>query len=293
MKVLNFGSMNIDNVYYLDHFVQPGETKDVKRLDVNPGGKGLNQSIAMSRAGVKVHHAGLFGNGGDTLKKYLRDNNVDVEFVNKSDAMQGHAIIQVDSEGENCIIVHGGSNTSINIDYIDEVFAAFDKDTILVLQNEISELGYIIEKAHQKGMTVVLNPSPLSIELINLDYTMISWVILNQLEGIALSSAEKVEDIIDYFLKSYPKLNVVLTLGKEGSVCIHNGQVIQQSAMNTEVVDTTGAGDTFTGYFIAGMSAGKDIEVALQEATIAASICVSRKGGAPSIPVYEEVEKNL
>ncbi|WP_342621578.1 ribokinase [Erysipelothrix sp. P66] len=289
MKVLNFGSMNIDNVYYLDRFVQPGETKDVRKLEVNPGGKGLNQSIAMRRAGIDVCHAGILGNGGNVLKEYLEENEVDVHLVKMDDILQGHAIIQVDEIGENCIIVYSGSNGSVDHEYIDNVLTQFDDETMLVLQNEISELEYVVNEAHKRGMTIVLNPSPLTESLKQIDLNKISWLIMNQVEAEMMSGCTETEAILDTFKVKYPDLNCVLTLGSKGSVCLYEGSIIEQVAFQTKAVDTTGAGDTFAGYFVAGMSRNKPIQEVLNDASKAAALCVSRYGAAPSIPYYKDL----
>lgn len=161
MKVLNFGSLNIDYVYSLDHFVQKGETISSRSLNIFSGGKGLNQSVALGRAGAEVYHAGAIGQDGDFLTDILRDAGVRTEYVRRlSSVRTGNAIIQRDSKGDNCIILYGGANQSIEKAQVDETLDQFSEGDFLVLQNEINELPYIMEQAHKKGLRIVLNPSP-------------------------------------------------------------------------------------------------------------------------------------
>ena len=150
MKILNFGSCNIDYVYSIDHIVRVGETQSTNRLDIFPGGKGLNQSIAIARAGAKVYHAGCVGYDGDMLTELLSDSGVDISYVRTTDIKNGHAIIQVDSNGNNSIFLYGGSNDMVTEEYIDSVLEHFEAGDILLLQNEISNVEYIIKKASKK-----------------------------------------------------------------------------------------------------------------------------------------------
>lgn len=289
MKILNFGSLNIDNVYYLEEFVKPGETISAERMEVFPGGKGLNQSVACSRAGAEVYHAGLFGENGEWLQKYLLNEGIDVTYLNRTSVVQGHAMIQVDESGENCIIVYGGSNYEITEKCIDNVLKNFSEDTILLVQNEISNIDYLINQAHKNKIKIVFNPSPVTEDLIKIDYSKIDWLLVNEIEAEILSKTSTSNDALEYFEKTYPKLNVVLTLGSEGLICLYNKKRIKQEAFKTKVVDTTGAGDTFTGYFVSGLSKGYNIPEILINASKASSICVSKKGAAPSIPFFEEL----
>ena len=163
MKVLNFGSLNIDYTYQVDHFVRAGETMSSESLQVFSGGKGLNQSIALSKAGADVWHAGAVGAGdGDFLIEQMKKAGVHTELIEHLDGQTGHAIIQKDPAGQNCILLYGGANQRITREMVDRVLTQFEADDFLILQNEISEIGYIMEKAHEKGMKIVLNPSPIT-----------------------------------------------------------------------------------------------------------------------------------
>ena len=160
MKIVNFGSCNIDYVYKLHHIVHVGETEHSEGRDVFPGGKGLNQSIAIAKAGATVYHAGLVGADGGLLLDTKQECGVDTSFVKKVDAPSGHAIIQVSSKGENSIFIHSGANGMITKEYVDEVLSHFEAGDLLVLQNEINELSYLIEQAHMRGMTVITTTRP-------------------------------------------------------------------------------------------------------------------------------------
>lgn len=283
MKVLNFGSMNIDYVYDVEDFVQGGQTISSKDLHIFSGGKGLNSSIALSKAGVFVYHAGAVGTEGVFLLNLMKEQGICTDLVQVlEEEKTGHAIIQKNKNGENCILLYGGANQRISKDYIDQVLNHFEKGDLLILQNEISNLKYIVEEAYKKGMILVLNPSPMDEKILELDFNKIDICILNEHEAKRLQG-------IEYLKYSYPNMRIVLTLGSQGSIYTDKKETITQEAYPVHVVDTTGAGDTFTGYFLAGVVEGKSIQDAMKQATKAASIAVTRLGAAPSIPTKEEV----
>lgn len=289
MKILNIGSLNIDYVYQVDHMVAPGETLMAFKRDVYCGGKGLNQSIAMSRAGLQVNHAGCIGAEGMMLTDLLKENDVNVDAVEVLMESTGHAIIQVDASGQNCILLYGGANRLLTKEYIDDVLKDYGKDDILLLQNEVNNLDYIIDSAYEKGLQIVLNPSPYDSALDACDMTKISLFLLNEVEGKQMTGYEKPDDILTKLSKIYPNAKVVLTLGENGSVYQYGGERYAQKAYSVDAVDTTAAGDTFTGYFIAGMVEGKSPKECLDLAAKASSIAVTRQGAAPSIPYRKEV----
>jgi len=288
MKILNFGSCNIDYVYSMDHIVTPGETETTYSLETFPGGKGLNQSIAAARAGADVYHAGSVGNDGEFLRTILAENSVDVSLLKSIDATNGHAIIQVGSNGENAIFLYPGSNQMLTKEYVDHVLDHFLKEDILLLQNEVNYVDYMVEKAFEKGMSVVLNPSPFNEEISKIDFNKLSFVILNEVEARDISGCEEPEECLDFFKTSYPNLKIMLTLGANGSIYMDSVSKIYQPAFEVETVDTTAAGDTFTGFFVAGIAKARKMEETLKLASVAAAIAVSRKGAAPSIPSRKE-----
>lgn len=291
MKVLNFGSLNIDYVYSVDHFVHKGETLSSDALNVFSGGKGLNQSIAMSKAGLKVFHAGAIGAGGEFLEEVLKEAGVDTKFLYKSpEVPTGNAIIQNDKEGDNCIILFGGANQAITKNMVDKVLAEFGRGDWLVLQNEISEIPYIVTKAHEKEMKIVLNPSPINERIFDIDLNFVDCFILNEIEAQALTG-EKAEKavLLDKLTKHFPEAEIVLTLGEKGSIYSRDGIVVEQKAYRVTAVDTTAAGDTFTGYYLAGKRKGVSIKESLDIGAKASAMAVSTKGAAQSIPEWQEV----
>lgn len=290
MKILNFGSLNIDKVYAVEEIVKGGETIDSVSFSESVGGKGLNQSIAVAKAGGNIMHAGCVGKDGEILLQALKDNNVDTSLIKTVETASGQAIIQVDKHGQNCIILFHGTNYEVDKAYIDEVMQDFAQGDILILQNEISNIDYIIEVAKAKQMKIYLNPSPINENLNKYNMQAIDGIFVNEHEGAYLAGKEKVEDILDSLASKYPELEIILTFGDKGAYYRHKDINIFQPAYKVDAVDTTAAGDTFTGYFIALRQQGKSIEESLQKASKASSITVSRKGASISIPKIAEVD---
>lgn len=291
MKIINFGSLNIDIFFRVNHIVRPGETISAQSIEKRAGGKGLNQSIALAKTFGKVYHAGSIGMDGSFLKEYLSGEGIDTSYIRQSATATGNAIIQVDDKGENSIVLYKGANFDNDKDFIDEVLANFDKDDILVLQNEINNMAYIMDKAHQKGMKIVLNPSPITDKVKDFDFNKVDLLLVNETEACAISECEDIEKIIVYFRENYENLKVVITLGSRGSIFVDKDNEISQEAYKVKAVDSTGAGDTFTGFFVAEFYKNKDIKSCLELATRASALSVMKKGASISIPSLEEVEK--
>ena len=297
MKILSFGSLNIDYVYSVPHFVKKGETLSAKELNVYTGGKGLNQSIALARAGVETYQAGAIGTDGMFLLEQLKEAGVKTDLVKiLDDVRTGNAIIQNDDEGDNCIVLFGGANQAITKEQVDEVFKDFTNEDYLLIQNEINELSYIVEKAKEEGMKIILNPSPMNEKIMKLPLDKIDYFILNEIEAMQILKMDKPEEIDGKYIASllherFKDATIVLTLGSEGSVCISDDEYVEQSIYKVKAIDTTAAGDTYTGYFIAGILNGKTIKESMDIASKASAIAVTRQGAAPSIPVLEEVEE--
>lgn len=297
MKILSFGSLNIDYVYSVPYFVKKGETLSAKELNVYTGGKGLNQSIALARAGVETYQAGAIGTDGMFLLEQLKEAGVKTDLVKiLDDVRTGNAIIQNDDEGDNCIVLFGGANQAITKEQVDEVFKDFTNEDYLLIQNEINELSYIVEKAKEEGMKIILNPSPMNEKIMKLPLDQIDYFILNEIEAMQILEMDKPEEIDGKYIASllherFKDATIVLTLGSEGSVCISDDEYVEQSIYKVKAIDTTAAGDTYTGYFIAGILNGKTIKESMDIASKASAIAVTRQGAAPSIPVLEEVEE--
>ena len=294
MKILNFGSLNIDYTYDVDHFVRGGETLSSKALHLFPGGKGLNQSIAASRSGADVWHAGAVGKSdGEFLIKQLNEAGVNTDYVKRREVPSGHAIIQRQPDGGNCILLFGGSNQEITRGMADEVLEHFGKGDYLLLQNEISEVGYIMKRAAEKGMRIVLNPSPMDEKIGKLPLETVDYFLLNEVEAESLcgEGANRPEAMLEKLTNGFPKAKIVLTLGSQGSLYWDGEKMIKQPCYKVKAVDTTAAGDTFTGFFIGGLSQGMEGVKALDWAARAAAVAVSRAGAATSIPSKEEVDR--
>jgi len=294
MKILNFGSLNIDYVYQVEHMTGEGETQKSREMNVYVGGKGLNQSVALKRSGMEVYHAGLVGEDGDLLLKTCKKEGIDITYVDRVPGKCGHAIIQVDQSGQNCILLYGGSNDRMTGEFIDKVLEGFTAGDILILQNEINELCQIIDKAYARKMKIVLNPSPINGQLDACRMEKISVFIMNEIEGRQLSGGKNTPlEILESMAEIYSEAQIILTLGHRGSYYKDKQQFYYQAIYSAEVVDTTAAGDTFTGYFISGLAEGQAIPASMQRAAAAASLAISRNGAVPSIPWRWEVEEFL
>ena len=289
MNVVNFGSLNIDHVYAVDHFCRAGETIHTKSYTQNAGGKGLNQSIAVSRSGQKVHHAGLLGPEGTRLAELLSGSGVDLRYLKHTDVPQGHAVIQVQPDGQNCIFLYGGSNQAVTPQEIDEVLMQLNAGDYLLLQNEIANLTYLLRAAARRGLRVVLNASPISDELLNADLSGVDWLVVNEIECAAMAGCGDAQAGYETLKQRYPSLGILLTLGSEGSVSWKDGTEVRQCAYPVKAVDTTGAGDTFMGYFVGCLAQGMERQTAMQYASVASAISVTRPGAAASIPLMDEV----
>ena len=294
MRILNFGSLNLDYVYTVDHFVQPGETLNTLTRTVKAGGKGLNQSVALARAGAPVFHAGCLGSGGGILKRTLEDNGVDTGYLLPVPEMQGHTVIQVNREGENCILLYGGSNRCVPEDHIRHVISCFVPGDWLILQNEINNLPLIVELASAVGMRIVLNPSPFDSAVRDLDLSGLSWLLVNEIEAEQLTGEKDPYKGWEKLHRQFGSLSLLVTLGSRGSVAWHvrDGAVLshRETAPRVMAVDTTGAGDTYTGFFIAGLMENLPLPVCMQQASRAAAISVTRPGAADSVPWKRELE---
>jgi ribokinase len=290
MKMVVFGSLNIDKVYSLEHFVRPGETISAMKMEQFCGGKGFNQAVALARAGKDVYFAGAVGTDGQMLLDALAADGIHDQYIKRTDGASGHAVIQVDTKGQNCIIILPGANGEITQADVDTVLADFDKGDLIVLQNEITCVSYILKKAAEKGMIVALNPSPYDDRIAEYDMNCVTYLLVNEVEGEQVTGCTQPDAIAAKLKELYPGMNLVLTLGSRGAIfCGADGSRHATGIYRSNAVDTTAAGDTFTGFFLAGITSHGDGELALKTASVASGISVSRKGASPSIPKAEEV----
>lgn len=290
MKVLNFGSLNLDYTYQVAHIVRAGETILAKEVNMNLGGKGFNQSVALSRAGLVCFHAGLVGEEGLEFYDACGTFGIKTDYMKTVTGRCGHTVIQVDENGQNSIVLFGGANQKNSKEYVDEVLKNFDTGDVIILQNEINELPYLIDQAFAKGMTIVLNPSPYDERLEECDLGKVSVFVLNETEGQQMTGMTTPATIISAMAASYSNAKVVLTLGEGGSIYHHGDEELYQPAFKVDAVDTTAAGDTFTGYFVAGLIKKLPMREVLINSSKAAALAVTKHGAASSIPFMSEVE---
>lgn len=288
-KIINFGSINIDHVYRVPHLVKPGETLSSLDLVTGLGGKGANQSVAIARAGVSVAHVGRVFKGDTWAVALLASTGVDTDNIALIEGASGHAIIQVDDQGENAIVLHGGANQSFSIADIESALNHNQQARYLLMQNETNLLAEAFELAQAKGIKIVLNPAPMTDNIKDLPLAKLDTLIVNRGEAEALCGAADIDQMTQQMAALAPQTRVVVTLGGDGAMLLANGEVTHMNSPSVDVVDTTGAGDTFVGYFLAGVAEGMNDHDALQRACLAGSIAVTRQGAITAIPDRSEV----
>lgn len=289
----NYGSINIDHVYRVPHLVTPGETLSSSSYQQVLGGKGANQSLAMARAGGRVSHWGRVGEADRWTLDILAAAGVDIGAITVSEQPSGHALIQVDDDGENAIIVHPGANHGFSDDAIDTLIGSARPGDTLLLQNECNGLARVMLAAREAGLEIAFNPAPMSADVIRLPLESCGLLFVNRGEAAALAGLPEhspPQALIESLAKRWPDTRLVLTLGGDGVCYRDHEQRVRLPAYRVEAVDTTAAGDTFIGYFMAAWQAKSDIETCLRHATAASALCVQRPGAAPSIPLFGEVE---
>lgn len=293
MSILNFGSINLDHIYQVDHFVRPGETLASSDYQVVVGGKGANQSVALARAGAQVVHVGAINRSDEFILDQLSSSGVIVDDIAKVDAATGHAIIQINQQGENAIILFPGANHSLTEDAIDRVLNAAEKNDWVLLQNETNAIAYIIQRARNLGLHVAFNPAPMKVELTRSVLNAIDLLIVNEVEAMDLMGVARIEVAVEQLQRVYPDLGIIMTLGSFGVRYLKGAENRFVPAFKVEAVDTTAAGDTFIGYCLAALQHGHAIEDAMKQACAASALCVTKLGAVPAIPTHSEVESFL
>ena len=293
MKVLCVGSLNIDYTYRVSHFVRQGETLAAESLQVFSGGKGLNQAVALARAGAETWMAGAVGEDGRFLLEELAAAGVRTDHVCVlQQERTGNAIIQNDRAGDNCILLYGGANRAVTEGQVDAVLQHFGAGDWLLLQNEINQLPYIMRLAHARGMKIAFNPSPMEARVLEYPLESVDLFLLNRVEAAQLAGTDGTDGqaLLAALRGRFSRAAVVLTLGADGAVYTDGAETVQQAAYPVQAVDTTAAGDTFTGFFLAARMRGAGVPRAMELASRAAAIAVTRRGAAPSIPTFAEVK---
>ncbi|MCL2066516.1 MAG: ribokinase [Treponema sp.] len=292
MKVLVFGSINIDLVFSVDHIVVPGETISSSALVKSAGGKGANQAAALAKAGMQVYMAGKIGQDGQFILTLLESYGVDTGRVLQYDGASGQALIQLDKNKQNSIILFSGGNGAITPEEIAPAMAGFSSGDMIVLQNEIVYLKEIMECAKKQGLRICLNPSPFNSKITELPLDIADIFFINEIEGAALAElppGTPLDEVLEKLVARFPNAEIILTAGKDGAYYGYKDIRKKSDIVDVPVVDTVGAGDAFTGYFIAAREKQLPVDQALEAACKAAAITVSRKGALESIPHYREV----
>ncbi len=295
MKILCFGSLGIDYSYWLENYIKPGEEMNAARFEKLPGGRGLKQALSISRSGEKVYLAGCIGRDGLFLRTLLEESGVNTEYLKISNSPQSHAIKQRYADNDYSIISYGETNRQIDSDHVDRVLLNFGCNDIILLQNEINNIGYIIDKAYDKKMRIVFNASPYDKGILSADLSKVDILILNEREAQELSSLNDVKEICEYFRTKYKSLSVLLTLGAAGGIYFNSKEELRFSSYS-EVTEAAGSsGDTFVGYFVSGIKKGLPIEKNLRNASCASAlVAISKRNNMPpTIPSHEEVEAAL
>jgi ribokinase len=289
-RVLNFGSINVDHVYKVENFVRAGETircDDYRRF---AGGKGLNQSIALAQAGADVYHAGKLCAADTWLLSLMQQKGVDTRYAELIDGPSGHALIQVNADGENAIVIVGGANQHIGGGDITRILADFGLGDYLLVQNEINAVPEILRAAKERGLTIAFNPAPMTAEVAGYPLELVDELIVNESEASTLTSECEPQEIFDAVRQRCPGITLILTLGSKGAAYFSPPLCFVQPATPVEAVDSTGAGDTAVGFYLAELIRTRDPRRALALGSAAAALAVTRRGAADSIPSRREVE---
>lgn len=286
MPIYNLGSINADLFYRVPHLPLPGETLTASNLTTGLGGKGANMSVAAARAGAQLRHIGAVGPDGRWAVDRLMEYGVDTRHIATLEVPTGQAVIAVDDAGENSIILLSGANHQISEDAIRAALAEASVGDTLLLQNETNGQAFAAKMGQDLGLRVAYAAAPFNAEAVQAVLPYLDFLILNAVE------AAQLEEAMGLAPQDLPVRHVVVTKGGDGAEFHDNEAKTSRTfpALPTKVVDTTGAGDTFTGYVLAALDRGLPIPQAMQLAARAAALMVSRHGTADVIPDLKEVQ---
>lgn len=285
MTIWNLGSINADMIYDVPHLPGPGETLSARRLERFLGGKGANMSVAAARAGAQVAHIGAVGADGGWALDRLTEYGVDTRHIAQVDTPTGHAIIAVDADGENNIILFPGSNHAMSADQLGRALSVAAQGDLLVMQNETNLQLEAAKMGRDLGLRVCYAAAPFQAESVQAVLPYLDFLILNEVE------AEQLREATGQTVQDLGVGDVIVTLGAEGALYYRGDSASEFPAHKVEAVDTTGAGDTFTGYVLAGMDRGMPMPQAISLANRAAALMVTRHGTADVIPDLSEVHE--
>ncbi len=293
MTVYNFGSINLDHLYKVDHFVRPGETMASESYQMQLGGKGANQSIALAKANAEVKHVGAVHLDDSNVLHELSSVGVLTSLIEQTQTPTGHAIIQLNKEAENAIILFAGANHTLSEQQVDSVIQQISVDDWVLLQNETNQIGYIVKQAHNNNIPVAFNPAPMDVALTQELMPFIRLLIVNEVEAMDLMQVDTVDAAKESLQRQYPNLAIIMTLGSDGVRYLCGDEDVYVPAFKVTPVDTTAAGDTFIGFCLAALMEKAPIKDALIRACAASALCVTRLGAAPAIPTKLEVDEFL
>ena len=287
MAIYNLGSINADLFYHVPHLPGPGETLAAASLEKGLGGKGANMSVAASRAAALVSHIGAVGGDGKWARQRLLEYGVDTRHIAVLEAVStGHAVINVDQSGENAIVLFPGANHEITESAVGQALSESARGDTLLIQNETNQQAYAAAMGRDLGMYVAYAAAPFDAEAVKSVFPYLDFLILNEIE------AQQLTESTGFEVDQLPVKDVVITLGADGCRWINSVKRTSKSfaAHAVNVVDTTGAGDTFTGYLLAGLDRGMPMEQAIGLAMKAGALMVTREGTADVIPDLKEVQ---
>mgnify|MGYP001157831902 FL=1 len=294
MKVVVIGSINMDLVLGVKEIVKPGETVSSSYYSTSFGGKGSNQAVACARLGAEVSFIGSVGQDdfGEAILENYRELGIETQGISVK-GQTGFAIIQVNDYGENSIVIVPGANHQVSKKDIDENMELIEEADLVLLQLEIplETVEYAVSVAKKLGKKVVLNPAPaqqLSSELLSqIDILTPNEIELAELSGLPVHDLEHAEAAAKLLLDEGVG-QVVVTLGRLGSLLVREEDDYYVEPAETDVVDTTGAGDAYNAGLVTGLTYGMPIQQAMELATLVAGYTVSRKGAQPAIPPIQQ-----
>ena len=284
MTIWNLGGINADHVYGVPHIPAPGETLDGTSHSLYLGGKGANMSVAAARAAAHVRHIGAVGQDGRWAIDRLTEYGVDTRAITQVQTDTAHAIIFVADDGENAIMVYPGANRAVPASHLQQSLTKAKTGDWFVCQNEVNLQLEGAKLAREMGLKVAYAAAPFDETVTQEMLPFLDFLILNEVEANQLKAATGQGPA------ELPVRDVIVTLGGDGATWFGSGEPLHVPAYDVEAVDTTGAGDTFTGYVLAGLDRGQPMEQALKTAAKAGALMVTRHGTADVIPDLAEVQ---
>ena len=297
-NVVVIGSLNMDLVTRAPRLPRGGETLIGESFSTIPGGKGANQAVAAVRLGAQVSMVGCVGSDayGQQLRGALLAEGIDCQAVSVVDGSSGVALIVVDDNSQNAIVIVAGANGELTPTVLDRFDAVLQSAEVIICQLEVPDatVGHALKRGRELGKTVILNPAPASRALPAEWYAYVDYLIPNEseamvLSGLAVDSLETAEAAATQLIASGAG-KVIVTLGAQGLVFANGSSFEHFPAPRVKAVDTTAAGDTFVGGFAAALASGKDEAEAIRFGQVAAALSVTRAGAQPSIPTLLEVQ---